>query len=267
MPCYKVSPLYLKKSVESILSQSYDNLELIVVIDPSVPELDKETMYILESYKDDKRLKIILHKKREGLVNSLNEAVIFSKGEYIARADGDDINTRFRIERQISFMLNNGYFMVGSWGLLIDENDKVIYRIKKPVTPGEIRRKIMLHNPFLHSTVFIKKKVLENVGLYDNRFEYSEDYELWLRIISKGYPCANLPRYLVMIRETKTSITRGSKWLKNRCAYFKCKMYAHKKYAFNTLLDNIYLAMTPIALMAHPKMDFAVKKFLGFLGG
>jgi glycosyltransferase involved in cell wall biosynthesis len=267
MPYYGTPPQYLKKSVESILSQSYENLELIVVADlPNYIVEKKKIEYVLDDFKDDKRLRRILHKSRRGLVYSLNEALTVSKGDYIARADADDICMPFRIERQINYMLANEYHMTGSWALVIDENDKVISQVRKPVTPNEIRSKIMLHNPFLHSTVLIKKKVLENVGFYDPKFEYSEDYELWLRIISKGYSCANYPSYLVLIRETRASITRGSKWFKNRIAYLKCKMHAHKKYGFNKFFDNIYLAITPLALLTNTRMGLIVKRVLGYFG-
>jgi glycosyltransferase involved in cell wall biosynthesis len=265
MPCYRTTPAHLEKSVKSILSQTYGNLELIVVVDPCSPKIDSEIIWALDGFKDDKRLKIILHEKRAGLVNSLNEAILLAKGEYVARADADDINMSPRIEEQVNFMQNNGYGFVGSWALLIDENDRIISQIKKPITPNEIRTKIMLHNPFLHPTVIIKKKIFENVGLYDIRFEFTEDYELWSRIISEGYLCANLPKFLVMLRETKISITRGSTWLKNRHAYLNCKMYAHKRYAFKTPRDNVYLALTPLALLVHPKMYFAAQKILGHL--
>jgi glycosyltransferase involved in cell wall biosynthesis len=265
MPCYGVFPAYLKESVESILFQSYGNLELIVIIDPSVPKLDKEIMHVLDYFKDDKRLKVILHKSRKGLVNSLNEAILLSRGKYIARADGDDINIPFRIEYQINFMEDNKYHMVGSWALLIDENNKVISKIKKPVTPNEIMSKIMLHNSFLHPTVVIKKEIFKNVGLYDDRFERSEDYELWLRIISKGYLCANYPDYLVVLRKTTSSVTRGPEWLKNRFMYQRCKLYAFKNYKFNKFRDLIFLAITPLSLFIHPSTEVLMRKILGKL--
>lgn len=263
MPCYRASPAFLRRGLESVLSQSYSNLELIVVNDPSIPENDDEVLHVLDDFKDDGRLRVVVHKNRVGLVNSLNEAIFLSKGEYMARADADDVSTSSRIEEQMEFARSNNYAIVGGWGLLVSENnDKVIFQIKKPVTPSDIRSKIMLHNPFLHPTVVIKKQVFKDVGLYDPRFQYTEDYELWLRIVSKGYSCANLPKYLVMIRETKKSVTRGSEWLKNRYAYLKCKIYAYRNYELGAFRDGLYLAITPIALVIHPRAAVTVGRIL-----
>lgn len=262
MPCYRVKPSYFEKSIESILSQNYDNLELIVIMDPSHSKIDKEMLNLLDSFSDDKRLRVILHKKRKGLARSLNEGILTSKGKYIARADGDDINRLDRIARQIRYMIEKGYHMVGSWALIIDEKNEIISYIRKPVTPREIRSRIMLHSPFIHPSVVIQKDVFKDVGLYNPQFEYSEDYELWLRIVSKGYRCANYPDYLVMLRHTKLSITRGSSWFKNRSAYFRSKLYAFRNYGFNNIIDFLFLAATLFALISHPSIDFIVKGVL-----
>lgn len=262
MPCYKTPPIFLKRSLESILSQTYNNLESIVVFDPSKSEIDKDILHVFEEFKDDKRLKIVLHKRKKGLVYSLNEAILLSKGKYIARADADDINMRFRIERQISFMRDKKYHIVGSWAFLIDEKSRKLLRVETPVTPEEIRSKIMLHNPFLHPSVIIRKSVLRNVGLYDFKFENSEDYELWMRIISKGYIGANYPNYLLMIRKYNFSLTRGSKMLLNRCAYLKSKIFAYKHYQFNKKMDLAYLAVSPLVFLCHPKFEVPMKKLM-----
>ena len=90
---------FLKEAIESILKQTYKNLELLVVNDNS----SDLTQSILQKY-NDKRLKVITNKKKLGLTKSLNKALRLSKGKYTARMDGDDISTRNRLKTQIAFL-------------------------------------------------------------------------------------------------------------------------------------------------------------------
>ena len=106
-----------------------------------------------------------------------------------------------------------------------------------PTDSKRIRESIMIHNVILHSSVLMKKDILENVGGYNPAFRGSEDYELWLRMISKGYSLGNCPMYLLYLRESPESITRGTKWFENRVGYVKSKGYACSKYGYLSPVD------------------------------
>lgn len=99
MPVYN-SEKYLKESIESILNQSYSDLEFIIINDGST---DNSFKIIKEYAKLDKRINVI-SRENKGIVYSLNEAIRLAKGEYIARMDADDISAPKRIEKQISFL-------------------------------------------------------------------------------------------------------------------------------------------------------------------
>ena len=115
MPIYNSSSILLKRSIDSILSQTHDNLELIIVMDKSTPEVDNEILNTLDNNRDDHRLKYLVHKTKKGLIASLNEGISLSKGQYIARADFDDVSSSERLECQLNFLEENQNHLVGSW--------------------------------------------------------------------------------------------------------------------------------------------------------
>ena len=108
---------YLKEAIDSILKQTYKNLEFLIVNDDSTDL----TRHILQKY-NDKRLKIITNKQKRGLTKSLNKAIRLSKGKYLARMDADDVSTKDRLKTQIAFLEKNKSIIVaGSWAQVIDE--------------------------------------------------------------------------------------------------------------------------------------------------
>ena len=262
MPVYNSSSSLLKKSIDSILSQTYDNLELITVMDRSSPEVDNEILTVIDSNKDDHRLKNVLHTTKKGLVASLNDGISLSKGQYIARADCDDISSSERLECQLTFLEENRNDLVGSWAYVTDRKERIIGKLKLPTDSKSIRNSIMIHNVILHSSVLMKKEVLENVGGYNPAFRGSEDYELWLRILSNGYSLGNCPMYLLYLRESPESITRGKNWFENRVAYFKSKGYACCKYHYLRPVDVSCCVLSLASLMVLPSMSLSVKKLL-----
>jgi len=263
MPIHGANPDYTKKSINSILSQTYDKLELIVVMDRSGTPLDAAIVAILDTYKDDHRLRKVVHDKRKGLVTSLNEGISISKGQYIARADSDDISFPNRLEYQLDFLTANQNHLVGSWAYVIDEQGKIKGKLILPVSPEAIRRLMMMHNMILHGSVLIKKEVLKNIGLYNPAFYGSEDYELWLRMLSKGYSLGNCPEYLICLRENPDSITRGKAWFENRFMYIKSKAFACLRYHYLRPTDISYFFLSILSLLVHPYLSIPVKKFLG----
>jgi glycosyltransferase involved in cell wall biosynthesis len=256
LPCYNVDPELFSKSLESVLNQTYDNLELIVTIDPFNEETTNHVKTTLDDHKDDGRITTISHKKRKGLVYSLNEGILKSRGAYIARIDSDDVCHKTRIEKQQTLMKKDKIQLTGTWAFLYDRNN--VMELRKPVEHNTIRRSIMMYNPFIHSTVMVKKTVLADVGLYDSRFPYSEDYELWMRILSKGYRTKNIPEFLVTQNMNTESVTRKH-WIKNRLNFIKCKYYGYTKHNFNSLNDLVGLLSSPLALAISPNLETHLK--------
>lgn len=175
---------YLAKSIESILSQSYSNLEFIIVNDGSIDN----SMQIINNYKKkDNRIKVI-NQENIGLALSLNKAIKYSNGKYIARFDADDISLPNRLEKQIQYLeTHNDYIMVSSSAYFIDKNDKIYGRTCPLLSERLLLKQLKYINPIIHPSVVIRKDALEKVGLYnENIKQICEDYYLWNKLSKMG---------------------------------------------------------------------------------
>lgn len=211
------SEKYLYESVKSILEQTLENFEFIIINDASTDNFRA----IMEKFLD-RRIKIFDNKERIGLTKSLNVAIRHSKGRFIARMDADDIADPDRLKRQVSYAKTHRQIgIVGTNFYEIDENDKLLGEVYLPENDEQIRKRIFRFNPFFHSSVVIPKKVFETVGLYYEEFQYAQDYELWFRILEK-YKGANLRDLLMKRRKHKETLTRRKLQLQSCFAYRAC---------------------------------------------
>ena len=122
----------------------------------------------------------------------------------------------------------------------------------------------MFHSPILHPSVLMEKKMLNEIGYYDPNFYGAEDYELYLRAISKNYRIANIPKHLIYLREADSSIMRGPQWKATRKAYIKAKNTALLHYGFNRYYDIFYCLLTPLTMFISPKMAYKIKNTVGW---
>ncbi len=166
MPAYNAER-YIKDSIESILNQSERDFEFIIVDDGST---DK-TSLIISSFSDP-RLRVFKI-NHCGLIYSLNFGISKANGEYIARMDVDDISEPNRLKKQADFLDDHpDIALCGSFATIIDENGKVKGRLEySPIEDKNIRRYALLHNPFIHPTIMIRKKVFDSVGMYKSLFQ------------------------------------------------------------------------------------------------
>ena len=193
---------YLREAVESILNQTFKDFEFIIVNDGSTDKTEE----ILESYVVDERVKII-SQENLGLTKSLNKAIRFSKGEYIARMDADDISHPNRLELQTAFLDQfNDVAIVGTACYQIDEDGNLIKTVQKPIQDDEIKANIFMESPFIHGAVMCRRKSLEKIGWYREKFKYSQDYDLWLRA-AENFRLHNLPTILYKLRMGQDRIT------------------------------------------------------------
>ena len=132
---------YIKKSVQSIISQSYKNLELLIVDDCST---DK-SLELIKRFKD-KRIRLLALKKHIGRTKSLNYGLKKIKNSFIAIFDADDISYKNRLECQLKFLKKNlDIDLIGTWYELIDGQNK-IFQIKKFSTNIDTIKKEMYYN-------------------------------------------------------------------------------------------------------------------------
>lgn len=199
---------HLRESIESILNQTFSGFEFIVIDDGST---DKTPEILKEYAKKDSRVKAIANKENIGLTKSLNKGIKAAKGEYIARMDANDISVPERLEKQASFMESHPEIgLVGAYAQFIDEKGNYLNRINQPkklINP----RQLFFDSQICHSSIMVRKDILEKIGGYDEKFLYSQDCDLVLRIarISK---IAAIPEILILWRNQKNSISTKKKW-------------------------------------------------------
>lgn len=203
MPVYNAEA-YLDEAIQSILKQTYNNFEFIIINDGST---DKSLELIKEYEKEDKRI-ILISRENRGLVASLNEGIEKSNGKYIARMDADDISLPTRFEEQIRFMeKNKDIGICGTWVEVFGENRKAILW-KMPINDIELIPRLLFSVTFIHPSVMMKKDLFDKYNLrYNKDYETAEDYKMWLDC-SKYTKFGNIPKKLFLYRYLETSVSR-----------------------------------------------------------
>lgn len=193
----------IARAIVSILNQTYKDFEFIIINDGSTDRTEE----IIKEYQNKDRRIYLISKGNTGLADSLNIGIQNSSGEYLARMDADDIADEKRLEIQVEFLDNNPEIaMVGSWCYLIDLTNNRKMECRPPISDKEIKRYMQKDNPFIHSSIMMRRSVIEEVGGY-KLIKGMEDYELWIRI-AKNYKVANIPLFLVTRYENRNLYTR-----------------------------------------------------------
>lgn len=216
MPVYDQKETYLQDAIESILSQTFRDFELIIVDDGST---GKECITTLDRYsKKNRRITVIRNEQNSGIVHSLNRGLKTATGTYIARMDSDDIALPNRLERQLSYLeRHKGYDLVGSWVKVIDESGSEIGTIRPVTESSIIGNTILRGNPIVHPTWMFRKSLTDTVGRYDPDARSVEDYEFLLRI-ARTHRIANIPEYLLKYRFNTKGISFGKNKIQERNA-------------------------------------------------
>jgi glycosyltransferase involved in cell wall biosynthesis len=190
MTTFKNDPDAVRRAIESILDQTYKDLELIVVLEPN----DPGAMLIRSTF-DDSRLIVVENSTRLGRSKSYNVGLRLARGRYLARMDADDYAYPDRLARQIAFLQENPEIaVVGTNVRVLDmEGAEVGFRNFPPDHAGIIRSLAFI-NPMMHPTiVWDRDKVGRDVQFDLNFSKFCDDLELWMRFISQGHKFANLP--------------------------------------------------------------------------
>tara|TARA_B100000029_G_scaffold475048_1_gene518002 strand:- start:3022 stop:3717 length:696 start_codon:yes stop_codon:yes gene_type:complete len=197
----------VQESIKSLINQSYKYIEILIMDDGSTDR----SLDLLQELKDD-RIKIFSNKENIGLTKSLNFLIGKSKGRYIARHDSDDVSHKDRIQHQINLMLNKN-IKVSTCRAFINNSNKKI--------PGfsfylPHKLSIKYKNPFIHGTLLIEKELLSNLGNYDERFYFAQDYKLFNDLIRGNFKIHSIKKPLYYLN-TKNNI---STIFKNEQKYF-----------------------------------------------
>lgn len=201
MPTYNTPEPFLRSAIKSILAQTYNAFELIIIDDGSVYDVFE----ITKSYNDE-RTKIYKNDKNRGLPYSLNRAIALSKGEYLARMDSDDVSLPNRLEEMVRFLEKNKDIDIAGCYYKEFGNTR---RISKLVTDNDLIRPTMLFIcPFCHPSIVFRKSSIEKFNIKYSNEEKSEDYNLWVECsFNKEIIFANLNRVLIKYRIHEQQIT------------------------------------------------------------
>lgn len=194
MPVYN-GQQYLAEAISSILLQTYNDFELLIIDDGSSDNSEK----IINVF-NDSRIVYIKNETNRGLIYSLNKGLRLAKGKYIARMDADDVSISERFEKQIlEFKKDENLVICGSF-IKTFGNGAEEYISHIPVTNAQIFSSIFFACPFAHPSVMIKKESLLLLNeLYREDYKHSEDYDLWSRLLTLGKGI-NIPLYLLNYR-------------------------------------------------------------------
>ena len=246
LPTYNWKEKWIRESIESVLNQTYNNFEFIIINDASTNNVEE---VIKEYGKKDKRIAYIKNEKNLKLTRTLNKGISIAKGKYIARADDDDIwATETQLQQQIEFMEENeDYWIVWTKADIIDENWNYMYTIDRPWTDKEIRENMLVWCRFVHSSIVIRKNILDKVWWYNPDWNMVEDYELRLRIwtISK---IRNLLNVASKVRINTKSVTsknyKRQKWMTLKL-FFKYFKFYPKKHLLKALCFRFWELIIP----------------------
>lgn len=190
MPVYN-GEKYLREAIDSILNQTYNNFEFIILNDGSTDKTEE----IILSY-DDTRIVYVKNEENLQIVKTLNKGVSLAKGKYIARMDADDISQPDRFKKQIQFMEHNPD--VGVCGTWVKTFGDTVTNWAYPTESSELYVSLLFYTPIAHPSVIIRK-VIFNKFMYEQSYNKAEDYKLWVDI-SKKYKIVNIPFFLLRYR-------------------------------------------------------------------
>lgn len=202
MSTYNEKRTELEQSINSILTQSYKDIEFIVVNDNPDNEMIRE---VLDQY--EKEGILIIHNERNlGITESLNRALRQARGKYIARMDADDISYSSRIQNQVEYIKENQLDMIGTYVQIINQDGQKGQVVKLETNCKKICRKLSRGNQLVHPSWLGKKELFDQLGGYRS-IPLCEDYDFLLRAKKQGAQMGNLPFVELEYRIRENSIS------------------------------------------------------------
>ena len=252
IPAYNAAA-YIREAVDSALAQTYKNIEVIVVNDGSTDG----TARIMEPYAREKKI-VYIEQPNKGLSGARNTGIRSAKGEFIALLDSDDIFLPTKIERQIGYLLNHPQCGVCYCDLLhfYEEEPGKLLKLDYRYYSGDEVFSHLLHANFINPlSVVLRKSEIDRVGVFDESYRRSEDWEYWMRLVRHGVRFDHLPEVLAKYRMRKTSMS------------YDWKSEIQRKRTTLQIIESMNATMTPaerkkydmlaILRMHHAKLWYA----------
>ncbi|MBX2810289.1 MAG: glycosyltransferase family 2 protein [Myxococcales bacterium] len=205
IPAYN-EELYITEAIQSMLAQSYRELDIVVVDDGSS---DRTPELLTALAGQEQRIRVV-HQDNQGIVGALNRALAEAHGDYIARMDANDVCPTQRIARQMNYLHDfPEVALVSAWMASTTPKGHFQGSIwRTPALPGEVAWALHFGNAVVHAAFLARREAIDAVGGYRQEgVEHLEDYDLMLRLVGQ-WVIANLPEVLYFRRELPTGITR-----------------------------------------------------------
>lgn len=215
----------IRESLDSILSQSYKDFELIIVLDR--PEYAEALTLLQEYAAKDARVKILVNEKNIGLALSMNYAAQNAKGEYYLRMDADDVCYPERFQMQIHAIEDGGYDLVCGNYDFMDENGNILPQKPALYTDGQMAVMLPYRNIIHHPTVIMTAKAFWEAGAYRN-YPCAQDYDLWLRMKCNGCKMHMMTEKLIRYRVRQASTTVQKRYKQSCTGEYIRKLYEQK---------------------------------------
>lgn len=199
IPAFNEPPEIIHKAIDSIVHQSYDNIEIHVFDDST----NQNTKDAIDHFSDCPNYHVHRCDTRFGFVHSLNVGLEVSQGDYIVRMDSDDISYPDRIQKQVSFLEKNPEVdILGGALTLIDQEGKPLSRRNYPAGMFLLSIYAAFRCPLAHPTVMMRRSIVEEGFRYNESLTKAEDLDLWLRLFLSGHKMANMKDCLIQYRVT-----------------------------------------------------------------
>ncbi len=243
MPTYNAGA-FLNEAVESILNQTYKNLELIIINDGSIDNTEDR----IKSFKDS-RIKYFKNENNLKLIKTLNKGLRLCTGKYIARMDADDIAVPTRIERQVAFMeLNQDVVAAGTYAKFFGSLSKTGIWMY-PLQNDDIKLRLLWGSSIIHPTAIFKNDVVKNNNIqFKEEYLHAEDMKFWIDLSQFGN-LANMPETLLNYRIHGSQITEMysnemkktiASILKNQFNYFNINVSSEEELILNKIIAHKY---------------------------
>jgi len=201
MPAYNAEK-YLDESINSILGQTFRDFEFIIINDGSK---DNSLKLIRKYKKKDKRIIVLNNKSNLGIAKTRTKGIGIAKGKYIATFDADDVSLPRRLEIQFNYLEKHpDIFLIGGSAILVDDNGNKMGVFKKFNNPKKLKKRLLKTNPIVNSSTMFR-----NIGdlYYRDKFDGSDEYDFFLRLLSQGKIITNIENFLVKYRMNPNSIS------------------------------------------------------------
>lgn len=193
--------LFIHETIDSVLNQSFTKFELIVIDDASTDQSLSQIKTL-----NDSRIKIHEFDKNMGVEFARNYGAKQANSNLLVFLDGDDLFTPTKLSQQVAlFESNSDLAICGTWTIHISECGENLGDFRPPVHSDQIKFSMHFKNPFINSSVMVRRELFESVGGFLEGKEpgFAEDYDLWLRLVDLGQ-AHNIPSMLTVYRDSKS---------------------------------------------------------------